>query len=197
MKNIAIIISFVTMTVMTFFIIQSLQIKEYRTVELSEAVDNAMIATMDNIAHNKCYGIGSDEELVEDFKEMLMTSLDSDSDIDIDVISADCKKGELCVNVTEKYKYLNNRIGTLVRTGQMVIDQKKLEKRYYTMEYYVNDSIYKCIGAAEGEAVILPRNPELEGHKFIGWKRENGEMLSLDGNNGIVTSDEKLSAVFE
>ena len=57
--------------------------------------------------------------------------------------------------------------------------------------------IYKCIGAAEGEAVILPKNPELAGHKFIGWKRENGEMLSLDDNNGIVTSDEKLSAVFE
>ena len=54
MKNIIITITFVVMTIMTLFIVESLQTKEYRTVELSEAVDNALIATMNNVAGNKC-----------------------------------------------------------------------------------------------------------------------------------------------
>ena len=52
MKNIIITITFVVMTIMTFFIVESLHAKEYRTVELSEAVDNALIATMNNIFRN-------------------------------------------------------------------------------------------------------------------------------------------------
>ena len=46
MKNTAIIISLVLMTTMTFFIVKALHAREYRTVELSEAVDNALEAAM-------------------------------------------------------------------------------------------------------------------------------------------------------
>ena len=71
MKNTAIIISLVLMTTMTFFIVEALHAREYRTVELSEAVDNALEAAMNNVAFDKCYRIHNDEELVEDFKQLL------------------------------------------------------------------------------------------------------------------------------
>lgn len=193
MKNLAIIISFVTITVMTFFIIQSLQIKEYRTVELSEAVDNALMAVMDNLANNKCYAIESDEELVEDFKEMLMTSIDADSEIIVDIISVDYQRGLLGVKVTENYKYLNNRNGSIVKSATVLIDQKKSEKRYFTIQYYVNDSIYKSYRLAEGETVIIPKEPVWEGHNFTAWSCESGEMSEKD----TVTGNQTYYAMFD
>ena len=132
MKNIIITITFVVMTIMTLFIVESLHAKEYRTVELSEAVDNALIATMNNVAGNKCYTIVSNEEFVEDFKQILITSVDSASELDIEVLNADYEKGILSVKVTENYEYLNGRQGNVTKTATVLLDQKQQEKNYCT-----------------------------------------------------------------
>lgn len=197
MKNIIITITFVVMTIMTFFIVESLHSKEYRTVELSEAVDNALIATMNNVAGNKCYTIGSNEEFVEDFKQILMTSIDSTSELDIEVLNADYEKGILSVKVTENYDYLNGRQGTVTKTATVLLDQKQQEKNYYTVKYYVGDSLYKCYQLAEGVAIIVPKNPELDGMSFVCWKNKNGDVVDMSDGGTILESNMELYAVFQ
>ena len=145
MKNTAIIISLVLMTTMTFFIVEALHAREYRTVELSEAVDNALEAAMNNVAFDKGYRIHSDEELVEDFKQLLMTSIDSASLIDVEVLKVDYEKGILEVNVTEHFKYINGRTGTISKRANVILDRQENEKKYYTVRYYVDDSIYQSL----------------------------------------------------
>ena len=197
MKNIIITITFVVMTIMTLFIVESLHAKEYRTVELSEAVDNALIATMNNVTVNKCYTIGSNEEFVEDFKQILMTSIDSTSELDIEVLNTDYEKGILSVKVTENYDYLNGRQGTVTKTATVLLDQKQQEKNYYTVKYYVGDSLYKCYQLAEGVAIIVPKNPEFEGMSFVCWKNENGDVVDMSDGGTILESNMELYAVFQ
>ena len=197
MKNIIITITFVVMTIMTLFIVESLHAKEYRTVELSEAVDNALIATMNNVAGNKCYTIGSNEEFVEDFKQILMTSVDSASELDIEVLNADYEKGILSVKVTENYDYLNGRQGNVTKTATVLLDQKQQEKNYYTVKYYVGDSLYKSYQLVEGTAIIVPKNPELEGMSFVCWKNKNGDAVDMSDGGTILESNMELYAAFQ
>lgn len=197
MKNIIITITFVVMTIMTLFIVESLHAKEYRTVELSEAVDNALIATMNNVAGNKCYTIGSNEEFVEDFKQILMTSVDSASELDIEVLNADYEKGILSVKVTENYEYLNGRQGNVTKTATVLLDQKQQEKNYYTVKYYVGDSLYKSYHLVEGTAIIVPKNPELEGMSFVCWKNKNGDAVDMSDGGTILESNMELYAAFQ
>ena len=197
MKNIIITITFVVMTIMSLFIVESLQTKEYRTVELSEAVDNALIATMNNVAGNKCYTIGSNEEFVEDFKQILMTSVDSASELDIEVLNADYEKGILSVKVTENYEYLNGRQGNVTKTATVLLDQKQQEKNYYTVKYYVGDSLYKSYPLVEGTAIIAPKNPELEGMSFVCWKNKNGDAVDMSDGGTILESNMELYAAFQ
>lgn len=197
MKNIIITITFVVMTIMTLFIVESLHAKEYRTVELSEAVDNALIATMNNVAGNKCYTIGSNEEFVEDFKQILMTSVDSASELDIEVLNADYEKGILSVKVTENYEYLNGRQGNVTKTATVLLDQKQQEKNYYTVKYYVGNSLYKSYQLAVGTAIIVPKNPELEGMSFVCWKNKNGDAVDMSDGGTILESNMELYAAFQ
>ena len=197
MKNIIITITFVVMTIMTLFIVESLHAKEYRTVELSEAVDNALIATMNNVAGNKCYTIGSNEEFVEDFKQILMTSVDSASELYIEVLNADYEKGILSVKVTENYEYLNGRQGNVTKTATVLLDQKQQEKNYYTVKYYVGDSLYKSYHLVEGTAIIVPKNPELEGMSFVCWKNKNGDDVDMSDGGTILESNMELYAAFQ
>ena len=196
MKNIIITITFVVMTIMTFFIVESLHSKEYRTVELSEAVDNALIATMNNVAGNKCYTIGSNGEFVEDFKQMLMTSIDSASELDIEVLNADYEKGILSVKVTENYVYLNGRQGTVTKTATVLLDQKQQEKNYYTVNYHVGDSLYKSYQLAKGSPIIKPKDPEMEGCAFVGWRNSSGEIVEMSNGDALVESDMELYGLF-
>ena len=197
MKNIIITITFVVMTIMSLFIVESLHAKEYRTVELSEAVDNALIATMNNVAGNKCYTIGSNEEFVEDFKQILMTSVDSASELDIEVLNADYEKGILSVKVTENYEYLNGRQGNVTKTATVLLDQKQQEKNYYTVKYYVGDSLYKSYQLVEGTAIIMPKNPELEGMSFVCWKNKNGDAVDMSDGGIMLESNMELYAAFQ
>lgn len=197
MKNITITITFVVMTIMTLFIVESLHAKEYRTVELSEAVDNALIATMNNVAGNKCYTIGSNEEFVEDFKQILMTSVDSASELDIEVLNADYEKGILSVKVTENYEYLNGRQGNVTKTATVLLDQKQQEKNYYTVKYYVGDSLYKSYQLVEGTAIIVPKNPELEGMSFVCWENKNGDAVDMSDGGIMLESNMELYAAFQ
>ena len=197
MKNIIITITFVVMTILSLFIVESLHAKEYRTVELSEAVDNALIATMNNVAGNKCYTIGSNEEFVEDFKQILMTSVDSASELDIEVLNADYEKGILSVKVTENYEYLNGRQGNVTKTATVLLDQKQQEKNYCTVKYYVGDSLYKSYQLVEGTAIIVPKNPELEGMSFVCWKNKNGDAVDMSDGGTILESNMELYAAFE
>lgn len=196
MKNTAIIISLVLMTTMTFFIVEALHAREYRTVELSEAVDNALEAAMNNVAFDKCYRIHNDEELVEDFKQLLMTSIDSDSQIDVEVLKVDYEKGILEVNVTDHFKYINGRTGTISKRANVILDRQENEKKYYTVRYYVDDSVYKSYVLAEGGVLIVPKEPQMEGHSFAGWRDASGNMLDVSSQLIFVKNDIELYAVW-
>lgn len=196
MKNAAIIISLVLMTIMTFFIVEALHAREYRTVELSEAVDNALEAAMNNVAFDKCYTIHNDDELVEDFKQLLMTSIDSASQIDVEVLKVDYEKGILEVNVTEHFKYINGRIGAISKKASVILDRQEYVEKYYTVRYYVDDSIYKSYVLAEGKALIVPKTPQMEGRSFAGWRDASGNMLDTSSQLLLVENDMELYAVW-
>lgn len=189
MKNAAIIISLVLMTIMTFFIVEALHAREYRTVELSEAVDNALVAAMNNVALGKCYRIDNDDELVEDFKQLLMTSIDSASQIDVEVLKVDYEKGILEVNVTEHFKYINGRVGTISKKASAILDRQEYEDKYYTVRYYVDDNVYKSYVIAEGGTMIVPKAPQMEGYQFVGWQDISGNMQGDSGQMLFVEND--------
>lgn len=197
MKNIAITITLVVMIMMSIFIVEALHEKEYRTVELSDAVDNALTSTLNNVSINRCYKVNSNEEFVEDFRQMLMTQISSDCDIDINIIAADYEKGILSVNVVETFDYINGRKGTLSKAATVILEQNIEEREYFTVTYYVGDKEYKRYQLVGNSKLIKPKDPELEGYTFIGWMDENGEYVDFDSDAVNVYNDTNLYAYFE
>lgn len=196
MKNAVISISLVFITIMTFFIVESLHAKAYRTVELSEAVDNALEAAINNVAYDKCYEIHNNDEFVEDFKQLLMTSIDSASEINVEVLKVDYEKGILEVNVTESFEYINGRIGTISKKAAVILDRQEQEEKYYRVSYYVDDSVYKTYVIAGGENLIVPKAPQMEGYSFAGWQDASGNMVDVSNQSVSVENDMELYAVW-
>ena len=78
----------------------------------------------------------------------------------------------------------------------MILDRQENEKKYYTVRYYVDDSIYKSYVLAEGGVLIVPKEPQMEGHSFAGWRDASGNMLDVSSQLLFVKNDIELYAVW-
>lgn len=87
--------------------------KSLRTDELNRAVSAACKkAVADSQVANQT-SITSNQELVAQFIQIMSTNISGNSDFEIEVMGADFKEGLLDVLVTEKFKYVNGKQGSV------------------------------------------------------------------------------------
>lgn len=91
----------------------SVEGKMDRQDELNRAVSAAVKQTVKTSQLDGQEDITSNDEMVAEFVQLMSVNLNSDSDVQIEVMGVDYKEGMLDVKVTENFTYLNGRKGSV------------------------------------------------------------------------------------
>lgn len=113
MKQVIIVISTVVIVILTTMILSADINKMDRQDELDRAVSAAAKQTVKDSQISEQTEINSNEEMIAHFVNLLSVSINSDSDLSVEVMGADYEEGMLDVLVTSKFKYINGKNGTL------------------------------------------------------------------------------------
>lgn len=146
---------------------------------LSISVENAVETTM----REKSYTIADNEEFIADFTENLLLQISNDADMEIQVAGVDYEKGLLSVKVIEHFTHPNGNEGKNECETTVVFEQVPNEAKWVTITFLLEDGkLYKQYQIREGDAVIVPKNPVMEGRTFLGWKNAAGAVVEIGGN---------------
>lgn len=117
--------SVITMCGVLFLVIvMTLSGKQLRANELRDAVDNALISTVENQFDEKSYDVNNTDEFIADFMQALLVQINSDCSIEIRILNVDQEKGLLSVEVIEHFYH---PIGT---EGQISVQRTVIMEQY-------------------------------------------------------------------
>ena len=117
--------SVITMCGVLFLVIvMTLSGKQLRANELRDAVDNALISTVENQFDEKSYDLNNTDEFIADFMQALLVQINSDCSIEIRILNVDQEKGLLSVEVIEHFYH---PIGT---EGQISVQRTVIMEQY-------------------------------------------------------------------
>lgn len=226
MKNVMIGIGLTLITVVVILILFTIYGQNTRQNEVEEALAVAVEQTLDNLKISKNYEVDDKDEFVADLMQNLVLAIESDSELEVNVLSVDTEKGLLDVEVVEKFKQPNGSTGEANYRKTVILEEfHRKEPNYYfvkfeyakTEEAYKDGNFmnYKVFSISEGSNVIFPEKApsqkaknEGETRTFKGWsltKPSSGneyspEIVSLtmeDGSKMTVTNELVFYAVFE
>lgn len=180
MKSVAMIVVSTLMWTVTLLIIMTVSGRMNRSVELGSGLSSIVEETLANINVDKVYDINSADEFIADFTECLAVQLDSDSDIQVDVMGKDMEKGLLSLQVTEKFRHPNGKPGTVTDERLVLFNRlEETEPQEYSVQFIVEGDLYKAYTVHEGDVIAVPVNPAREGLRFLGWKDGNGYLADF------------------
>lgn len=174
----------------TIFMVITLNGRRQRSEETVETLSAAIETTVQNLLKEGTYSIEDDEEFIADFIQALCVQMNSDTDIEINILKADAKKGLLSVEVKATYQHPNGKEGVITCYRTILFDTKEvIPAEVCTVTYYYNrdgdeeTDIYKQYTLLKEEALPIPKDPApLSGTgTFEKWKnREDDTDAMLD-----------------
>ena len=123
MKNAILGSTIIILICLSTLIHTSLSTTSIRQNELDDAINRAMRTTMEVAKEKKTYAITTDEELIAEFNRNLLTSISSDSDIEVQVMGVNAAEGFLDVQVVSKYKFPTGADGKVSARKTMLLDE--------------------------------------------------------------------------
>lgn len=182
-----------------------------RQNELQDTLSTAVEQSLENMKFKKNYTINNTDEFIADFVQSLTLSIESDSDIEVNVLNVDTDKGLFDVEVKEKFRYPNKKKGTITCRKTIVLDEYQRDKDTYHFvkfvtqkEYKSNDFVeFKTYSVSDKSIVIFPQEePTIKDHKFKGWSLEkptndNSPTLIDTSKKMIANKNIYIYAVFE
>lgn len=125
MKNFMITVTIIMIMSFSIFTSTSILGRTTRKAEARAALENAMENTLNAMIINPVYDIDSPQEMVAEFVQSLCTQIDSDSALEIKIISVDSKNGLIDVEVTETFKYANGQTGQVSVRKTLITEYRK------------------------------------------------------------------------
>lgn len=202
MKNAVLIFTHAIFWVFTLAIAMTISGRMNRSMELQSNLSSAVEAAVDGMAvetspwnGQKMFTGGfiegafyDEEELaVAECVERLVTTLDTDSGVQVDVMKADTKKGVLAIRVTEKFKHPNGKDGTVTCERVAIRDHiSETPEEQYKIKFYrtktdmeAEENCYKIYTVRKGDHIVPPVAPVAEGANFKGWKDYNDHVVDF------------------
>lgn len=151
-------------------------------MELKSNLSSVVEETVEKMLQNQSYNIEDVNQFIGDMVENLAVVLDSDSELEVNVLQADKEKGILTVRVTEKFKHPNGKEGSVQTDKTVILDgaEQEPETPQYTVSFYLSKEdmnegtgCYKKYLVYSGKNVTAPKNPSEENKTFAGWKDGN------------------------
>lgn len=199
------------MTLLISFICVTVMGRDIRGNEtdqgLSEAVDSTLQGMYDE---GRFYTVDNRDDFAAGFLERLSLQMESDSDVELDIVSADDEKGVLSVRIREHYKHPNGADGTAECYKTIFKDSAETEDTK-TVNYYFYASreeleaeespLFEGEGPS-GTAVYQPDAPEQEsGAAFKGFADASGAFFTdgaaLYTKEGETVTKYEFYAVYE
>lgn len=97
--------------------------RSVRQNELNQALNHAVEQTVGELLKEDAPPLGSEEELAADLAEGILTKIESDGEIQIDIFQCDASNGVLSVRATAHYRHVNGRMGTMSAIRTVVLEQ--------------------------------------------------------------------------
>ena len=178
MKNVIISIGLVMMTIITILILYTVYGQNTRQNEVEEALSVAVEQTLENMKIDKSYDVNSTEEFIADFNQNLILSIESDSVLEVNILTVDIEKGLFDVEVVETFKQPNGSKATASCRKTIILEEyKNFAPAYYIVDFLAEKeyrsgefSNFKSFSICENSEVIVPLVfPVQAGRNFIGW----------------------------
>lgn len=186
------------LSLMIFVTIHFRDTREAELVGLSEALDGTIRA----LYEKQTYEVADSEQLAADLLQGLLETLNSDSEVEVNILEADEEKGLLRVEVIQHYRHTNGRTGTVSCERTILFEQPvEDEKEIYHVYLYLtkadmeneDGSYQKChkqYEIPEGRTMFLKG---LDRTDFSGWKIADGTPISSE----IVVTGDIYAYAFE
>ncbi|MBP3488799.1 MAG: hypothetical protein J6K53_10435 [Roseburia sp.] len=175
MKNVVMVIVSALIGVLTLAIVMTVGGRTNRSMEIKSNLPSAVEETVENLAE-KNYTINDRNAYIAYMAEGLMKTLDTDSDIRIEVLAADKEKAIMSIRVTEEFKHPNGREGTTECERTVILNKvDQPEPESYKVRFYVGNVLYKSCVVLEGDLISAPVTPQ----GVAGWTDANGYLADF------------------
>jgi hypothetical protein len=181
MKHIAMMMVSILLGLLTLLILISINGRSVRKMELQNSLSSVVEETLYTMAEEQEDAIDGQNAFLAALMGKLSVTLDSESEITVEVLKADVEKGILNIRVTEKFEYPNGKKGTVSCERIVILNKGEMQEpqmcqvKFYTAE----DELYRSCTVQEGDVLAAPVNPLSENRTFGGWEDSNGYLADF------------------
>lgn len=97
--------------------------RSVRQNELNQALNQAVEQAAGELVAEDGMDTPSEEELAADLAEGILTRIESNGDIQVDIFACDAQRGLLSVRATAHFKHVNGKMGTVSAVRTVVLEQ--------------------------------------------------------------------------
>lgn len=152
-----------------------------RSVEVQSNLSSAVEMSVEQMASADEARNYDENEAVVECIESMAAAMDTDSDVTVKVYQADAGKGVLAIKVVEEFLHPNGEAGTTEWQRIAIYNRRKeAETACYQIRFYRNreemlgeGTCYKTYTVQEGEQILSPAGPTVQGAAFAGWRDVN------------------------
>lgn len=185
MKNVVIGLILTFILIITIYSISGTQAKRDRKEEAENILSHSIESAIKECGINDLNNV-SEEEVKAKVVYIMLSEINSDSDLDIKILNIDAEKGLLNVQATETFKASNGKKMTVSATKCAIIENYRTNEmgELYTINFIKNGKMEKSIKLTKGQKIILPLNISNK------WYFSDGTEVT---NDMIVGSDDFLN----
>lgn len=169
--------------------------KSVRANEMETSLNAAIEQSLEQLCIEKGSVAGDYQDMVADFNRLLLLQMESDSDIQVEILTADAQKGVLDVRITERYQNILGQEREAVCRKSVILEEYAQKKSYHTVTFLVDGAIYDQYSLYEGGKIQFPEAPKKAGKTFHCWVRQ-GQAGAIPEHMAI-QEDLTAEAVFQ
>ncbi|MCI9646740.1 MAG: hypothetical protein HFH40_08030 [Lachnospiraceae bacterium] len=155
--------------------------RNVRRNEVETALNAAVEQALGQVQSSKGYAIGSREELIAEFNRILLLQMESDSDLQVNILTANVEKGVLDVEVRENYRNILGKPEEVTCRKAVILETYAERKPYVTVTFLVDGEVYHQYTVCQGGTVAAPESPNQGRKQFSHWVRQGeGEECKLE-----------------
>ena len=196
MKHTIFGISLAVIATLVIVVVLGISEQNVRKNEMETSLNMAVEQSLEQLKIDKVYEIGTYQELIADFNQSLLMQMESDADLQVDILAADIEKGVLDVKITAYYQNILGQEKKAVCRKSVILEEYSEPRPYYTVTFFVDGDIYDRYSICKGGKPILPVQPKKTGKVFRYWTKQ-GENQDCRLEEMQIVGNVMLEAVFE
>ncbi len=187
MKNIIIGIASLVLLILITLINAETYGRSARETELENALNASIEYAVQELRNSRKITPTSNEEFISFFMENMTKMLNSRSNVEIEVIDVDYKKGYLTIRATEQYNHLNGNEGKVTVTKTALIDEYKTVENGQIIKRLSQITVYWLIRDNHEDEIEMKKTYEVKDNETIKIKEVTSEgtweLISIEGKN--------------